>query len=120
MLETQRELFGDALVAGGGGFVVLGLQAAFLHSEVAFYNFPYTFGYLLSRALFAEFKQQGAAFLPRYEEFLRNSGRAKAHEVARATLGKDPESPEFWREAIDTLRGPLAQLEEILPRVLPG
>lgn len=120
MAETQREVFGDALVLGGEDPWFWASKLHFYIPEVAFYNFPYTFGYLLSRALFAELQREGAAFLPRYEEFLRNSGRAKAHEVARATLGKDLESPEFWREAIDTLREPLAQLEEILPRVLPA
>ena len=120
MSETQREVFGDALIPGGEDPWFWASKLHFYIPEVAFYNFPYTFGYLLSRALFAEWKQQGPAFLPRYEEFLRNSGRAKAHEVARATLGKDLESPEFWRGAIDTLREPLAQLEAILPRVLPA
>jgi len=34
-----------------------------------FYNFPYTFGFLMSRGLYAMFKKEGSNFLRRYEEF---------------------------------------------------
>lgn len=111
MAETQREMFGDALAPDAGDPWFWASKLHFFIPEIAFYNFPYTFGYLLSRALFAELKKQGAAFLPRYEAFLRASGRGKAHEVAKATLGKDLETPGFWREAIDTLIEPLDALE---------
>jgi oligoendopeptidase F len=117
--ETQREIFGDALLPGGEDPWFWASKLHFFVTQVAFYNFPYTFGYLVSRALFSEFEKHGEAFIPRYEEFLRNSGRAPAHEVAKATLGKDLESPEFWRGAIDTLRKPLDQLEKVLTTVLP-
>ncbi len=114
MAETQRELFGDSLVAGGEDPWFWASKLHFYVTDVAFYNFPYTFGYLVSRALFAEFKKHGEAFLPRYEEFLAKSGQGMAHEVAKATLGKDLETPAFWREAIETLREPLDRLESVL------
>ena len=87
---------------------------------MTFYNFPYTYGFLLSRGLFARFREEGAGFLPRYEEFLRMTGSATAEEVARSTVGCDLESPDFWRGAIETLREPVEQLEALLPRLLPG
>ena len=85
---------------------------------MTFYNFPYTFGFLLSRGLFSIFKQEGAAFLPRYEEFLRLTGSESAEGVARRTLGRDLEDPQFWIEAIQTLEAPLAHLEKLLPEVI--
>ena len=81
---------------------------------MTFYNFPYTFGFLLSRALFAKFKERGADFLPQYEEFLRLSGSATSEQLARRVLGCDLESTEFWKSAIETLRGPVEQLESLL------
>ena len=81
---------------------------------MTFYNFPYTFGFLLSRGLFAEFKERGADFLPRYEEFLRLSGSATSEELAHRVLGCDLESPEFWKSAIETLREPVERLEACL------
>lgn len=119
MAETQREILGDVLEEGGEDPYFWASKLHFYITEITFYNFPYTFGFLLSRGLYAMFKEQGAEFLPRYEQFLRLTGSDTAEGVARRTLGRDLESPEFWTDAINTLEEPLARFEEVLPRVLP-
>ena len=119
MAATQRRVFGDALAEGGEDPYFWASKLHFYITGVTFYNFPYTFGFLLSRGLFAMFAKEGADFLPRYEEFLRLTGSDTAENVARRTIGRDLESPDFWVEAIQSLEPPLAQLEELLPRVLP-
>ncbi|CAN5693210.1 M3 family oligoendopeptidase [soil metagenome] len=119
MAETQREIFGDALAVGGEDPWFWASKLHFFIPDIAFYNFPYTFGFLLSRWLFSRFKAEGASFLPRYEAFLRMSGRAMAEDVVKQTLGRDVTDPKFWEEAIDTLRGPIDELEKLLPTVLP-
>lgn len=116
MVETQRSLFGDCLEEGGEDPFFWASKLHFYITGVTFYNFPYTFGFLLSRGLFARFKQEGAAFLPRYEEFLRRTGQDMAEGVARDSIGVDLTSPEFWMDAIDTLLEPVQQLEELLAR----
>ena len=119
MVETQREVFGDTLEVGGEDPYFWASKLHFYISGTTFYNFPYTFGFLLSRGLFVMFKQEGADFLPRYEEFLRLTGSDTAEGVAKRTLGRDLEDTAFWTEAIQTLEQPLAALEKILPEVLP-
>lgn len=119
MSETQREIFGDALTPGGEDPWFWASKLHFFIPDIAFYNFPYTFGFLLSRWIFSRFKADGPSFLPRYEAFLRMSGRAMAEDVVKETLGRDVSDPKFWEEAIDTLRGPIDDLEKILPTVLP-
>ena len=119
MVETQREVFGDTLEVGGEDPYFWASKLHFYISDTTFYNFPYTFGFLLSRGLFAMFKQEGADFLPRYEEFLRLTGSDTAEGVAKRTLGRDLEDSTFWTEAIQTLEEPFAALEKILPEVLP-
>jgi oligoendopeptidase F len=88
-------------------------------SSAAFYNFPYTFGYLLSRGLYAIFQQDGASFLPKYKEFLRLAGSDTAENVVKRTVGRDIEKAEFWSEAIQSLQKPIRQLEGLLPIVMP-
>jgi oligoendopeptidase F len=111
MAATQREVFGDALEEGGEDPLFWASKMHFFITSVSFYNFPYTFGYLLSRGLRALHLVEGDAFLPRYERFLRQSGQGWAHEVARDTLGQDLESPDFWKASIESLSPALAQLE---------
>ena len=118
MRETQREVFGDALEVGGEDPYFWASKLHFFMPDITFYNFPYTFGFLLSRGMFAIFRREGPAFLPRYEAFLRESGTGMAHEVAARSLGRDLESPEFWLDAIDTLVQPTEELEALLPQAL--
>ena len=120
MTEKQREVFGDVLQEGGEDPWFWASKLHFYITGVTFYNFPYTFGYLLSRGLFAMFKEEGPDFLPRYERFLRLTGRDSAENVAIRSIGSDLEQPDFWVQAIRSLEEPLAQLEALLPRVLPA
>lgn len=120
MVEAQRQVFGEALAEGGEDPLFWASKLHFYITSVTFYNFPYTFGYLLSRGLFAQFRERGPDFLPRYEEFLRQAGSAPAEEVARQAIGCDLEAPEFWKSAIETLRAPVEQLESLLPALLAG
>lgn len=119
MTQTQQRLFGNVLEEGGDDPLFWASKLHFYITGVTFYNFPYTFGFLLSRGLFARFRDEGAAFLPRYEEFLRRTGADTAETVARDSIGVDLESPQFWREAIDTMAEPVDQLEALWARLRP-
>jgi oligoendopeptidase F len=103
MVDAQRKLFGDALAAGGEDAMFWASKLHFYIADVSFYNFPYTVGFLLSRALFARFKQEGADFLPRYEAFLARTGSATCETLAKDVLGADLERPDFWSTTIDSL-----------------
>lgn len=120
MVEAQHQVFGEALADGGEDPLFWASKLHFYMTSVTFYNFPYTFGYLLSRGLFAQFRERGPDFLPQYETFLRQAGSAPAEEVARQAIGCDLEAPEFWAAAIESLRAPVEELESLLPDVLPG
>ncbi len=120
MVVAQRQVFGEVLVQGEEDPYFWASKLHFYITGATFYNFPYTFGFLLSRGLFSRFLAEGAAFLPRYEEFLRLTGSGSAEDVARQALGCDLEKPAFWEEAIQSLEQPLQRLETLLPRVLPG
>lgn len=113
MCEAQREVFGDSLEPGGEDPYYWASKPHFFISSVTFYNYPYTFGYLLSHALFAQFRREGPDFLPKYEAFLRRSGSASCEDVVRETLGRDITLPEFWAEAIGNIEHSLKALEPL-------
>jgi len=114
MTQTQRRVFGDALAPGGEDPMFWVSKLHFYFTDVPFYNFPYTFGFLLAASLFARFKQEGPAFLPKYEAFLRLTGSAPAEEVARRSIGADLGRPEFWSTAIVSLKEPLEKYKKFL------
>jgi len=103
MVAAQRKFFGDALAPGAEDPLFWASKLHFYIAEVPFYNFPYAVGFLLSRALFARFKAEGAAFLPVYGAFLARSGSATCETLAKEVLGVDLEKPAFWASAIDSM-----------------
>jgi oligoendopeptidase F len=120
MIETQCRVLGEVLEPGGEDPYFWASKLHFYITGLTFYNFPYTFGYLLSRGLYAMFKKEGAAFLPRYEELLRFAGSGTSENVVKRTVDRDIEATEFWTEAIQSLEQPLNHLENLLPKVFPN
>jgi oligoendopeptidase F len=120
MVETQRRVFGDVLEPSGADPYFWASKLYFYITGLTFYNFPYTFGYLLSRGLYGMFKNEGPKFLPKYEEFLQLAGSDTAENVVKRTIGKDIEKTDFWTEAIRSLEEPLTRLQTILPTVCQG
>ena len=118
MVATQRRIIGEVLEPGGEDPYFWASKLHFYITGITFYNFPYTFGYLLSRGLYAMFKTEGDSFLPKYEEFLRRAGSDSAENVVRKTVGRNIEDADFWREAIRSLEAPLSQLQRLLPKVM--
>lgn len=117
MTTAQKKVFGDALLDGGEDPFFWASKLHFYISELTFYNFPYTFGFLLARFIVDGFRREGDAFLPRYESFLRSSGSATVEEAVHSALGEDTTDPEFWETAIRTLEDPLKQYRESLKRL---
>lgn len=113
MRDTQRRVFGNVLDADGTDAYYWASKLHFFITGVSFYNYPYIFGYLLSRGLYARFEQEGPAFLPRYEQFLARSGSAEAALLAREVLGCNLEEPEFWEQSIQSVQVPLRALQTL-------
>ena len=116
MVQTQREVFGDVLEEGAEDPLFWASKLHFFISSVSFYNFPYTFGYLLSRALFNEFLRTGPSFLPRYEAFLIATGSQTCEDAVKKTLGWEIRDESFWANTIKTIEEPLAQFEALIAK----
>ena len=102
MLQAQADSYGD------------GLDSALCHPYMwlckshyygsTFYNFPYAFGGLFARGLYAKYAQEGASFVPIYKKLLHTTTVATAEDAAKVA-GIDLTDKEFWLSA-------LAEVEE--------
>jgi oligoendopeptidase F len=77
-----------------------------------FYCYAYSFGNLLVLALYRRYKQQGAAFVPKYLDLLA-AGGSKSPETILATVGVDMRSEAFWQSGFDTIRDMVVELERM-------
>lgn len=120
MTKIQRDIYGDILERGGEHpYLWADIPHLYFASDRdVFYNFPYTFGFLLNQAFLVLYEQEGADFLQKYECFLRLSGQANVEDAIRESIGIDIESPDIWERAIRSIEQPLQQLEMLLPQVM--
>ncbi|MFM6927973.1 MAG: M3 family metallopeptidase [Bdellovibrio sp.] len=69
----------------------------------AFYNYPYTVGYLFSLSIYAQRERLGAKFWPTYKELLRDTGVMTCEDLVQKHLGYDLREPQFWRDGLESL-----------------
>ena len=83
----------------------------FIHSR--FYCYSYSFGELLTLALFQRYLDEGETFVPGYMRLLERGG-AQRPEHALAQLGIDINQPEFWDQGFRVIEGFLVDLRQTL------
>ena len=76
-----------------------------------FYCYAYSFGMLLSLALYGMYREQGAGFVPKYEALLA-AGGSDSPEKLLAKLGVDIRSKAFWQKGFDVVEEMLRELEK--------
>ena len=102
MAQAQQESYGD------------GLDPDLRHSYMwlckshyygpTFYNYPYAFGALFARGLYACYEREGASFVPKYKKLLYTTPVASAEDTAKVA-GIDLTDKEFWRSALKSIAG---------------
>jgi pepF/M3 family oligoendopeptidase len=115
MLAAQKEAYQNGLAEDGWypDFWVSKLH--FYISGLPFYNFPYTFGYLLSNGLFAlasDGSNKSAGDFPaRYRKLLVATGCQETEAALQSTFGYDLRKPDFWNKSLDVIE---RRVEEFL------
>ena len=102
MLDAQRESYGDGLdpeVMHSGMWIN---KSHYYSVGLHFYNFPYAFGALFARGLYAQYEKEGAAFVPKYKQLLYTTTVASAEDTAKVA-GIDLTDKNFWRGALDII-----------------
>lgn len=88
----------------------------FFFTDVPFYNFPYSVGYLFSAGLFARALEEGSAFAERYRQLLRLTGHKTVEQVGQEALGIDLGQPEFWQSALSVVESNVNDFVELAQR----
>ncbi|MBQ3598577.1 MAG: M3 family oligoendopeptidase [Clostridia bacterium] len=102
MINAQKEAYGDGLDPDYLHPYMWCCKSHYYRAGLSYYNFPYAFGGLFSRGLYAKYLEEGVSFLPKYRELLRATTVDTVENVA-AIAGIDLTRPEFWRESLKTI-----------------
>ncbi|MGN7763531.1 M3 family oligoendopeptidase [Paenibacillus sp. 22594] len=101
MVEAQKEAYCGILSEYHPHFWAAKLH--FYITDVPFYNFPYTVGYMFSTGLYRLALQEGAAFADKYDSLLRDTGIMTLEDLVSKHLGVDLTGPDFWQGATDLI-----------------
>lgn len=112
METTWKEWYGDAMTEADPYFWASKLH--FSISQVSFYNYPYLFGYLFSKGVYAQRDAKGEQFYEDYVSLLRDTGSMMAEEVVQKHLGMDLTQADFWQQSIDMVKVQIDEFERLL------
>jgi oligoendopeptidase F len=101
MVEAQKKAFAGMLDESGYHPLFWCSKLHFYLTEVPFYNFPYTFGFLFSSGVYDRAKKEGPAFADKYRALLADTGSMTTEDVARKHLGVDLTQEDFWINAVN-------------------
>ena len=102
MVNAQKEAFGDGLDPEYLHPYMWCCKSHYYRSALSYYNFPYAFGGLFSRGLYAKYLEEGESFLPKYRALLKATTVDTVENVAYIA-GIDLTEPEFWRKSLATI-----------------
>ena len=102
MLEAQKTAYGDGLDPDCLHPYMWCCKGHYFRAGLSYYNFPYAFGGLFARGLYAKYLEEGEAFLPKYRKLL-NATTVDTVEGVAGIAGIDLTKPEFWRASLQTI-----------------
>ncbi len=101
MLAAQKEAYANALAEEGYNPRFWVSKLHFYITEIPFYNFPYTFGYLLSLGVYALSGELAGDFPEQYRKLLIATGCQESEAAVKSTIGQDLTTPDFWNKSLD-------------------
>ena len=101
MLDAQKEAYGDGLDQNYLHPYMWICKPHYYSAELSFYNFPYAFGGLFARGLYARYQEEGKGFIDKYRKMLYGTTVNSVEDVAKIA-GIDLTKADFWRESLQS------------------
>ena len=102
MLEAQKKAYGDGLDQSCLHPYMWLCKGHYYSGSLSFYNFPYAFGGLFARGLYAKYQQEGKDFVPLYKKMLHATSVTCVEDTAKIA-GIDLTDKAFWRQGLQSL-----------------
>ena len=102
MLEAQKKAYGDGLDHSVLHPYMWLCKSHYYSGSLSFYNFPYAFGGLFARGLYAKYRAEGEAFVPKYKAMLHATTVMDAEDAA-AIAGIDLTDHAFWESSLASI-----------------
>lgn len=112
MIEAQKEAYGDGLDPNYLHPYMWACKPHYYDASSNFYNFPYAFGLLFAKGLYAKYQEQGEDFPEAYKKLLSVTGKLSTEDVAK-TIDIDLEDQAFWKKSLDLVSEDIEQFKKL-------
>ena len=113
MTEAQKKAYGDGLDESALHPYMWLCKGHYYSGGLSFYNYPYAFGGLFARGLYAKYKREGDAFVATYKAMLKATSIMDVEECAKIA-GIDLTDKEFWRQGLQSIADRIDEFCELV------
>ena len=113
MLDAQKKAYGDGLDENKLQPFMWLCKGHYYSGGLSFYNYPYAFGGLFARGLYAKYKAEGSSFVATYKKMLNATSVMDVEECARIA-GVDLADKEFWRAGLQSIADRIDEFCELV------
>ena len=113
MLAAQKKAYGDGLDENVMHPYMWLCKSHYYSGGLSFYNFPYAFGGLFARGLYAKYKAEGSEFVATYKKLLHATSVMDIEDCA-TIAGIDLTSRDFWRAGLQIIADEIDEFCELV------
>jgi pepF/M3 family oligoendopeptidase len=112
MILAQKEAYGNGLDHDQLHPYMWLNKPHYYSAALNFYNFPYAFGLLFAKGLYAQYLLEGEPFVSKYNQLLQATGKATIKDVA-LMAEVDITKPEFFEQSLSLIENEINQFIEL-------
>ena len=113
MTEAQKKAYGDGLDENALHPYMWLCKGHYYSGSLSFYNYPYAFGGLFARGLYAKYKEEGESFVTTYKAMLKATSVMDVEECAKIA-GVDLTDKNFWRAGLKSIADRIDEFCELV------
>ncbi|WP_291576845.1 M3 family oligoendopeptidase [Clostridium sp. UBA4548] len=112
MIHCMRKAYGDSIEIETIHPYMWMNKPGYFMVDNEFLNFPYSFGVLFSKGLYAEYIKRGQGFVHEYDKFLGETSRSTVATLANI-MSIDVNSLDFWRSSLSLIESDIERFINI-------
>lgn len=112
MLNAQKEAYGDGLNLNYLHPYMWACKPHYYDASSNFYNFPYAFGLLFAKGLYAKYQELGDEFISAYERLLSITGKNSIEDIAK-TMDIDLTDKSFWEKSLKMITDDIKKFQDL-------
>ena len=113
MLSAQKQAYGEGLDENCMHPYMWLCKGHYYSGGLSFYNYPYAFGGLFARGIYAKYLEEGKPFVETYKQMLRATGTSTVEDAAKV-CGIDLTDVNFWRAGLASISEQIDEFCELV------